>query len=127
MITILGALVGLIPSLFKSFQQYHDNKQELAIMQIQMQIMQIGLKTQLQEVAINAQSANLNTMYSNMKVNIPIIDGINALIRPMIAIIYTIRMIMSITHPDLVNLLDHDYGIYACIISFYFGGVISNR
>ncbi len=124
MITILGALVGLLPNLFKYFQDYQDKKQELEIMKLQVGMMQAGLNTQLQEVAINAQVAQTASMYSNMKVNIPIIDGINALIRPLIAIIYTIRMIMSITHPELVNLLDHDYGIYSCIISFYFGGLV---
>lgn len=127
MITILGALVGLIPNIFKYLHDFQDKKQELEIMKLQIGMMQAGLNTQLQEVSINAQVAQTASMYSNMKVNIPIIDGLNASIRPLIALIYTVRMIMSITHPELVNLLDHDYGIYSCIISFYFGGLVRFR
>ncbi len=124
MITIIGALVGLIPHIFQYWQDYTDKKQELGIMQIQLQMMQAGLNVQLQEVGINAQNAEMATMYNNIKTNIRFIDALNGAIRPAIAIIYTLRMIMSITHPQLVNLLDHDYGIYSCIIAFYFGGLV---
>lgn len=127
MITILGALVGLIPHMFKYFQDYTDKKQELAIMQLQLQMSQANLNIHLQEINVSAEVAQMSEMYTNMKVNIPFIDGLNASIRPIIAIVYTIRMILSITHPDYVNLLDHDFGIYSCIIAFYFGGLVRSR
>lgn len=127
MITIYGALVGLIPHIFTFFQDYLDKKQELSIMQLQLQMSQANLSNQLQEINVNAQVADTNTMYSNIKVNLPFIDGLNASVRPLIALTYTARMILSITHPEYVNLLDHDFGIYACIIAFYFGGLVRSK
>ena len=127
MITILGALCGLIPHAFKFFQDLSDKRQELAIMELQLQMSQANINAQLQEVNINAQMADKAVMYESIKTNVPLIDGLNGAIRPLIAIIYTIRMVMSITHPDMVNLLDHDYGIYATIIAFYFGGLVRSR
>jgi hypothetical protein len=124
MITILGSLVGLIPTLFKYFQQWQDGRNQLAIMQIQLQMMQAGLNMQLQEVAMNAQVAQVTSAYNTIKTNIGWVDALNGLIRPLIAIIYTAKMIYAMIYPELIELADHDYGIYSCVISFYFGGLI---
>lgn len=124
MITVLGALVGLLPNLFKYFQDASDKKQELAIMQMQLQMMQTGLKERLQEVEVNAQVAQSTAIYNTIKTNIPWVDALNGVIRPLIALIYTTKVVCAIYSPETIQLVEHDYGIYACIIAFYFGGLV---
>lgn len=123
MITILGALVGLIPHIFSYFKDVTDKKQELAIMQIQLSMMQANLNTQLQEVNINAQIADKQTMYNSIHTNIPFIDAINGLIRPLIAMIFTGKIVYAMIFPEQIMLAEHDYGIFSVILAFYFGGL----
>ena len=124
---ILSLLCGLVPHIFTFFSGMLDRKQELSIMQLQLQMAQANLNLQLEEVNISSQLADKTVMYNNMKTSIPLIDGLNGAIRPIIALLYTGRMLLSITHPDLVNLLDYDHHIFAAIIAFYFGGLVSNK
>ncbi len=121
---VLSLLAGLIPHIFTFFSGMLDRKQELAILNLQLEMSKANLNLQLQEVGINATIADKAIMYNNIRTNIPFIDGLNGAIRPLIALIYTIRMILSITNPNLVNLLDYDHHIYAAIIAFYFGGLV---
>lgn len=124
---VFSLLAGLLPHVFTFFNGMLDRKQELAILNLQLAMSQANLNMQLQEINIQSQLADKTVMYNNIKTNVPFVDGLNGAVRPMIAIIYTIRMIMSITHPDMVNLLDHDYHIYSAIIAFYFGGLVKYK
>lgn len=120
MFSIIGALVGLIPHLFKFFQTWSDNKQELAIMTMQMEMAKLQLNVQLQEVQMTVKASEVSSMYNNIKVSIPWIDGLNALIRPLLALLFVGKFIGSCTIEDL-PMTDHDYAILSCILSFYFG------
>lgn len=123
----LSLLAGLIPHILTFFSGMLDRKQELSILQLQLQMSQLNINAQLQEVGMSAQIADKSIMYNEIKTSIPFIDGLNGAIRPVIALLYTGRMLLSITHPDLVNLLDYDHHIFAAIIAFYFGGLVSKK
>ena len=127
MITILGALCGLIPHAFKFFQDLSDKRQELAIMELQLQMSQANLNTQLQEVNINAQIADKAVMYNSIKTNVPLIDGLNGAIRPLIALIFTGKVVFAMLYSEQIQLAEHDYGIFSAIVAFYFGGLVRSR
>src|ERR1700753_1869186 len=95
MIVVLSTLVGLLPHIFKYFQEKSDKKQELEIMKLQFSMQQQGLKTQLQEISTITQGNEINTMYNNIKTNIRFIDGLNGIVRPTIALIYTAKIIVA--------------------------------
>lgn len=127
MITVISAFIGLLPHILKYFQAYQDNKQEMAILQLQYQMLQAGYKTQLQEVALNTQSQNIIALNQTSKTNIVWIDSVNGFIRPLIALVFTLKMLLSMAYPEHMVLVDHDYAIYSCILSFYFGGLVQYK
>lgn len=127
MFALIGAIIGFLPHLFKFLEGLSDNKQELAIMNIQMEMAKLSLTAQLQEVGMNAKASEIQSMYSSIKTAIPWIDGFNALVRPCIAIIFTSKMVASCFYPDIMTMNDHDYALFGAVISFYFGDAITSR
>lgn len=120
MFSIIGALVGLIPHLFKFFQTWSDNKTELALVAMQMELAKLQINTQLQEIQTAAKTAEVSSMYNNIKVSIRWVDALNALIRPLLAILFVSKFVGS-CFVDELPMNDHDYAILSMILSFYFG------
>lgn len=127
MLTILAGLVGLIPHIFSFLQARNDQVQELEIMKIQASMMTAGAAMQLQEVGMNAQAAEKTAIYQTMKTNIGWVDAFNGIIRPIIALVFIGKVVIAMYYPESIVLVDHDYGIAAIIIAFYFGGLAKFR
>lgn len=137
MIALLGALLGFgtsaIPAVIGYFKQRQDNKQELAIIdkQIEMQEKQLGL--QLQEVSVQANAVAQEALYKTYNTGVAWVDSLNGTVRPVMAYgflalyagikILQIHLIEDVTldHHLTVIWTDNDTAIFSGIISFYFG------
>jgi hypothetical protein len=157
--TIIGFLSSTLPKLFEFFQDKNDKVHELDIMDKQIALAQLKIGGELDAVGIqaasaseiatiNAQSAEMVTMYNNLKTGISWIDGLNALVRPMLAIFFMgayflamyphIEMAFELirnqdsfaNHHEFISAYqeaikgiwtENDDAIFAGIISFYFG------
>ena len=134
MITLLGALLGFIsstfPSLVKLWQDASDKKQELAILQLQMQAQAQGHNERI-EADITESAA----IYKTYATGISWVDALNGTVRPVIAyaffVLYaTVKFIsfsaLPATGVPFVVVYStlwtgDDSAIFAGIISFYFG------
>ncbi len=126
MFALIGTLLGFMPHLFKFFEGIADNKQEMLIMQMQLEMAKLNLTAQVQEIGMSAKASEIQSMYSSMKVNNAFIDGFNACIRPAIAIIFTAKLVANCFMPEVV-MNDHDYALVGAITSFYFGDTVTSR
>ncbi len=124
---VFSLLAGLIPHILTFFNGILDRRQELAVMRLQMQNSKDNMNMQLQEVSMNAQLTDKSIMYNEIKTSSPFIDGINGLVRPIIALLYTGTMFCSIFCPDMVNMLEFNEHIMMAIIGFYFGGLVKYK
>ena len=140
MITLLGSLLGFIsstfPSIVKLWQDAADKKQELAILQLQIQQQAAGAQQQLQEINAQADIAESAEIYKTYTTGIAWVDALNGTVRPVIAyaffILYALVKLLSyaavansnavpfvVLHDTLWT--EDDGAIFAGIISFYFG------
>lgn len=157
--TLLSSIVGFmssgLPTFMKYFQDKQDKAHELAIIQLQMQAQRETAGERIQEIQIENANSQLTTLYENAlkPTNIKLIDGINGLIRPIVALVFIgIYIAMKIPHIELLGqmiinqnhfndhemylktykvlsdeLWDHtDSCIFSAIISFYFGSRITS-
>src|SRR6185437_12152145 len=89
MIAILGSLLGFfsssIPHILQLFQDKADKAQELAILQIQMQMQQLQLKGQLEEVRESNQLLQEQSLYQTYKVGVGWVDALNGTVRPVLS------------------------------------------
>ncbi len=139
MITLLGSLLGFLasfaPELLKMWSAASDRKQELAILQLQMQAQKDGYAAKLEEINSNADIAESQSVHLPMQIiGIKWVDALNDVIRPILTLAYFFLMafakvsaIISIgstvflDNPWIVWSQD-DGAIWASIISFWFGG-----
>ena len=140
MITLLGSLLGFIsstfPSLLKLWQDTSDKKQELAIMQLQMQMQAQGHQERLEEINASADIAESVALYKTYTTGIDWVDALNGTVRPVIAYaffaLYALMKLLSyaaVAHSSMVPFVvlyntlwtEDDAAIFAGIISFYFG------
>ena len=139
MITLLGALLGFIsstfPSLVKLWQDASDKKQELAILQLQMQAQAQGHNERIEEINTQADITESAALYKTYATGISWVDALNGTVRPVIAyaffILYaTVKFIsfsaLPATGVPFVVIYStlwtgDDSAIFAGIISFYFG------
>ena len=140
MITLLGSLLGFIsstfPSIVKLWQDASDKKQELAILQLQIQQQAAGAQQQLQEINAQADIAESAEIYKTYTTGISWVDALNGTVLPVIAyaffILYALVKLLSyaavansssvpfvVLHDTLWT--EDDGAIFAGIISFYFG------
>jgi hypothetical protein len=151
-ITILAALIGFfsssVPSILGLFQDKQDKDHELAVFDKQIELQKLGFAQQLQEIQLQTESAELQSMYSSMHTGITWVDALNQLVRPILALVY-FGIFLLAKWPKIALLLvlqqnlgdiswdyllkvidmvwdDSDDAIFACIISFYFGSHIFN-
>ena len=139
MITLLGALLGFIsstfPSLVKLWQDASDKKQELAILQLQMQAQAQGHNERIEEINTQADITESAAIYKTYATGISWVDALNGTVRPVIAyaffVLYaTVKFIsfsaLPATGVPFVVVYStlwtgDDSAIFAGIISFYFG------
>ncbi len=146
MITLLGSLLGFIsstfPSLVKLWQDASDKKQELAIMQLQMQMQAQNNQERLEEINTQADITESAALYKTYNTGISWVDALNGTVRPVLAyaffILYAVVKLMSygalpnngsvpfvMLHDTLWT--EDDGAIFAGIISFYFGQRAMNK
>ena len=147
MLTLLGALFGLlgsfIPELLKFWKQKEDNRHELEILKIQGQMAKEQHQYRIEEIAANADVASEQAVYKSAEIKytgIRWIDGIvelwNGIMRPWIATIFVcLYGIVKYAQWQLLKASDvsdwkaitilwtgDDMAIFSTIIAFYFGG-----
>ena len=94
MITLLGSIFGflgsLIPQGMKYFQDKQDKAHELAILNKQMELQKLGLDQRLNEIQIQAETAQnvAAHSYMNEKSGVSWVDGLSSLVRPAVTFIF---------------------------------------
>ena len=138
MMTLLASLIGFLgsafPDLIKLFQDRSDKQHELAVLQLQMEQQKAGYQQQLQEIQINADTAESKALYKTYHTGVAWVDALNGTVRPMLAYaffaLYAAVKMLQIRFIDFTQILPwqmdvlwsaEDQAIFAGIISFYFG------
>jgi len=144
MIAILGAVLGLLgsalPEALKIWRQKQDYKQELAIMNLQIEAAEKAGEQRLEEIEIQGDIDDvISARKHDKKTDIRWIEGLRASVRPVITYaffgLYAVvkiaqyRMIMAdttigvdwTTAVEMIWNVD-EVAIFATIISFWFGG-----
>lgn len=138
MITLLASLLGFLasafPDILKLFKGSQDNRQELAIMDKQIEFQKAGFQEKMQEIGAQADIAEMIALHQpQVLTGIRWIDGLKASVTPIITYWffadYTFIKIFTIVHYGLsvvsenVWLIwdDTDKIIFATVISFWFG------
>jgi len=138
MLTILASLLGFftsaIPDVLAFFKQKQDHKQELDIMDKQLQAKRESAGQKLQQINVQADIEETRTIYKTYNTGVKWVDAYNGTVRPTIAyaffILYAVvKGLIYVSLPDSVPIEDiktilwtqEDAAIFAGIISFYFG------
>ena len=152
MITLIGAFLGFItslaPEVFKLINQRQDNRQELAILDKQLEMQRL-LGTQRSEEIITVTDAQANIavqQYNPPVVGIKWVDGLSASVRPVITYCFFLAYCLvkvaqynMLTSADVLPWLEaeqrvqqwftiinqlwteEDGALFAAIITFWFG------
>ncbi len=138
MITLLGALLGFISSIFpgllKIVNDRADRNHEITILKLQMQQQRLGHMDRLEEIGIAADIAETRSLYSTYYSGIAWVDALNATVRPVLAYAFFV-LYAGVKMAQLLVLYDtfafaesvrllwdtEDQAIFAGIISFYYG------
>ncbi len=128
MLTILGSIIGFLSSALPAFADYFKRKQdmehEIRIFEMQVKMAEIQHQNNMEESAINADASQFRELYKTYNVGITWIDGLNALIRPILAIaffslyVYVKWLMVNAGYPIWD---EEDAAIFASVIAFYFG------
>lgn len=157
MITLLSTVVGFlssgVPSLFEYFKDQRDKEHELKIMQLQMEMAEKNLKSNLDAIELQNQAvmtqaesaeniAEIQALYSTYKTGIDWVDAINGMVRPFIAFaligLYCVIEVMifnilssnkEILSISAIEMLwgEEDQILFGVVISYYFGSRALNK
>jgi hypothetical protein len=83
--TLVGALLGFVPELFKIFKDKSDKEHELKLIDLQMKQAELGHDQRMAEINTSADISESNAIYRTYKTGIQWIDGYNGTVRPTIA------------------------------------------
>lgn len=132
--SIAGFLSSIFPEIFKFLQDKNDKKQEIALMQLQIEASKIQGNQKLQEVNIKADISEIEALLKTYNTGVKWVDAFNGTVRPVITysffILYATVKYMQYTiipvDAPLFQYMDalwntEDQAIFAGIISFYFG------
>ena len=139
MLTILSTILGFFssgfPSILRFFQDRTDKKHELDMMQMQIEFQKLNIGKQLEAIDVQAQSAQMQSMYQTIKTDISWVDAYNGIVRPTIALsLFIAYMVTKIPliymQMELISVgtvvhnlwCEHDSALFGSIIGFYFGG-----
>lgn len=138
MITLLGAALGFVSSIFpdilKLYRDGKDRAHELTMLQMQMKQQAQGYSDRLEEIHLQADIAESKALYKTYHTGIAWVDALNGTVRPVLAyaffLLYFIIKCMQFALVDMANPLpwqlqalwgEEDQAIFAGIIAFYFG------
>lgn len=139
MMTLLASLLGFItsaiPKGMEIYQDIQDKKHEVELFKLQIDAMTISHSQRVEEIAIESDVEQNKNIYKTFYSNVKWIDGLNALIRPILALsffsLYTYVKYTQFTYIGDAGLplsvyLDilwtvEDQSIFASVIAFYFG------
>jgi hypothetical protein len=138
MITLLASIAGfissIIPEIVKYFKDANDKKNELAILEKQIQYNQTAASRSLEEINISRDIQEQASLYATYKTEITWVDAVNGLVRPVLAYSFFIMyMVVKYLQYAAISRTSHvieyieiiwstdDQAIFAGIISFYYG------
>jgi hypothetical protein len=138
MITLLALIAGfissIIPEIVKYFKDANDKKNELAILEKQIQYNQTAASRSLEEINISRDIQEQASLYATYKTEITWVDAVNGLVRPVLAYSFFIMyMVVKYLQYAAISRTSHvieyieiiwstdDQAIFAGIISFYYG------
>ena len=139
MLTLLGALLGFFsssfPEVLKFFNQKRDRAHELAVMDKQIELSKSGQTSRLEEVRLQAESAEQVALYQHAQhSNIKWVDALAASVRPIITYAFfglygVIKvsqwLILTKTLPSAQSFVflwsPEDEALFAAVMSFWFG------
>lgn len=143
MITLLSTLLGLIGSFVPQVIKIYDKKleyaQELQILQLQAQIATQKHNQQLEEIAVQADVKQYDTIYKTFYSGNSWIDGLNALVRPVITFSFfglyvyikyiQFGYVQGADFHTIYSVLwaQEDQALFSSIIAFYFGNRTFNK
>lgn len=85
---LISALIGILgsglPHIFEIFSKWQDNKQELAILNLQMQLQAQGHTEKMQEINANADIAETDAIYRTYNSGVKWVDAFNGTVRPVL-------------------------------------------
>lgn len=130
--TFLGFFTSLTPDLIGLLKARQDNRQELEIMRLQMQMQAQGHNERLEEIGAQADISESRAIYKTYSTGIRWVDALNGTVRPVIAysffFLYAGVKVMQFSYADpslpwTVQALwsENDWAIFGAIIGFYFG------
>ena len=139
MLTLLGALLGFFsssfPEVLKFFNQKRDRAHELAVMDKQIELSKSGQSSRLEEVRLQAESAEQVALYNQAQhSHVKWVDALAASVRPIITYAFfglygviKVSQWMLLTHTlstaqSFVFLWSaEDEALFAAVMSFWFG------
>ena len=134
MLVLLSAILSFLgsglPSLFNFLKDKQDKAHELAILKMQIDAQQILNAQRLQEIQMQANSAELIAIHNSNKPIGNWIDSLNASVRPVIAYLVFFSYFMDSmvsswkgdytwTEPDMV--------ILTAVIGYFFGSRVFDK
>lgn len=83
--TLVGALLGFVPELFKIHRDKTDKLHELKLIELQMRQAELGHDQRMMEINTTADISESAAIYKTYKSGIKWLDGYNGTVRPTIA------------------------------------------
>ena len=146
MLSLLGSVLGFgtsfLPKVMDFFQDKQDKKHELAIMEVQIRQQKEVAVQQLEMVNVEADIREIEAIQKSVKnTDVKWIDGLRGSVRPVITycffglfIFVEISAYVSLTASEISSLQavqlvwsDEVMGLFAAVLSFWFGGRAINR
>lgn len=146
MLSLLGSVLGFgtsfLPKVMDFFQDKQDKKHELAIMEVQIRQQKEVAVQQLEMVNVEADIREIEAIQKSVQnTDIKWIDGLRGSVRPVITycffglfIFVEISAYVSLTASGISSLQavqlvwsDEVMGLFAAVLSFWFGGRAINR
>lgn len=142
MVTLLGSILGFLssafPELLKILKDRHDRKHELEIFDRQVEMAKLGHSQRLEEIQINADSAEAVALYNHASLKAtPWVDALSGSVRPLItyaffilyagvkcaqwAILRTAPTVASWGETLLQLWQLEDQVLFATVMAFWFG------
>ena len=146
MLSLLGSVLGFgtsfLPKVMDFFQDKQDKKHELAIMEVQIRQQKEVAVQQLEMVNVEADIREIEAIQKSVKnTDVKWIDGLRGSVRPVITycffglfIFVELSAYVSLTASEISSLQavqlvwsDEVMGLFAAVLSFWFGGRAINR
>ena len=146
MLSLLGSVLGFgtsfLPKVMDYFQDRSDKKHELLVMEIQIKQQKEVAVQQLEMVNVEADIREVEAIQKSVKnTDVKWIDGLRGSVRPVITycffglfIFVEISAYVSLTASGISSLQavqlvwsDEVMGLFAAVLSFWFGGRAINR